>query len=137
MLAVRVYSGVLHVFARQDRCIVGEGELQLSCLAYLLNGLIGVLDARHLYAEPLGALDADSRFGNAHGVYTPFQHRPGLFHQRRQFGSSGIRIGLHDDVNTAVDVQAEFHYVLNRIDTAGTVDCDEPSDYYYDYDQAG
>ena len=55
-----------------------------------------------------GYIDRDGGFRDTHLIDTIVKYRAGLFHQLLEFVSGQVCLSLHNDINTAVDVQTVF-----------------------------
>ncbi len=82
-------------------------DRQLGGPADRLQGLLRVLDARHLHDDAVGAGPDQVRFGHSEGVDAAAQHLQRLVHRLVVQGAAGGLLGLQGDLGAALEIESE------------------------------
>ena len=99
---------------------VRQCELQLCRFTDLFDGFLGILCSGQFHTDPLVTFNGNDRFCQTHLVYSLFDDSLRLLHSFPQLIALEIRLRFHNDVNAALDVQSQFHPILNRFHRSNT-----------------
>ena len=126
---------ILDVSSVEHYCPVSKGQLQLCRSSYTVYGLLCVLSTWKLNSYSLFSFDGDYRLSQTHLVDSFLDYRLSLLHRFGQLLTLQIGVGLHNDVNSALDVESQLHPVLDGIYRPCAENSQIPTDSYYYYEK--